>query len=180
MDRHAFENRLKILRSIDYAELREAGVFRGEHHAEKLWARFRGAPADYLLTADDETAIKIWTVVEGRAGDDDFAVGWQEMASAPRDGSGFLAYGVHAQDDPPGAARGVRRGDHWWAIILWDIWRSSADNPDQPMGWVFAKDGAKVWSEPKRWRRLTVPWPFDEPLIEYGGHEDGPGEGLLP
>lgn len=74
---------------------------------------------------------------------------WSDMAVAPRDGGGFLAFGVHdgsAED----AERGVQPGDVWWAIILWDRWR-------EPGRWVFAKDGRPTWSTPLCWQPLTAP-----------------------
>jgi hypothetical protein len=74
---------------------------------------------------------------------------WHRMDSAPRDGSAFLAYGVHI-GSPPDAQRGVKAGDHWWAIILWDKWR-------EPHRFVFAKDGAATWSEPTHWMPLPEP-----------------------
>jgi hypothetical protein len=71
---------------------------------------------------------------------------WNAMDSAPRDGNAFLACGVHTSS-PPSAQRGVKAGDTWWAIILWDIWRT-------PHQFVFAKDGEPLWSAPKGWMRL--------------------------
>lgn len=75
---------------------------------------------------------------------------WRSMASAPQDGSGLLLFGLHDRDAPPGASPQVRAGDGWWAIALWDVWRGAP-------AWVFAKDGAPVWSEPVCWQELT--WP---------------------
>jgi hypothetical protein len=76
-------------------------------------------------------------------------INYQPWATAPRNGFGFLAYGIHTTT-PPGAARGVRPGDHWWAILQFDIWR-------EPHQFVFAKDGTPAWSEPKAWAELTIP-----------------------
>ena len=75
---------------------------------------------------------------------------WRPIDLAPLDGSAFLAYGIHDTDDPPGAQRGVKAGDHWWAILLWDIWRT-------PNQFVFAKDGSLPWSEPTRFQPLPSP-----------------------
>ncbi len=74
---------------------------------------------------------------------------YRTLESAPRTGVGILAYRRHDRDDPPGAARGVKAGDHWWAILLWNVW-------GEP-GWVFAKDGAPAWNEPTHWTELEPP-----------------------
>ena len=79
---------------------------------------------------------------------------WHHMEMAPRDGSAFLAYGRH-DHSPPDAQRGVVPGDHWWGIILWDVWRESG--LAQAKRWVFAKDGSRAWSEPLCWTPLEVP-----------------------
>jgi hypothetical protein len=76
---------------------------------------------------------------------------WRPIETAPKDGNAFLAYGQH--DGPhPDAARGVQRGDHWWGIIQWDIWRDQP--PSWTDKWVFAKDGKPTWSKPTRWMPL--------------------------
>lgn len=75
---------------------------------------------------------------------------WQAIATAPRTGIGILAYGLHEKDAPARASPQVKAGDHWWAIILWDVWRESH-------GWVFAKDGQPTWSEPTHWCELDPP-----------------------
>ena len=79
---------------------------------------------------------------------------WQSIDSAPKDGTAFLAYGRH-DHSPADAQHGVVAGDHWWAIILWDVWRDSG--MAQTKRWVFAKDGAKVWSDPLFWQTLEIP-----------------------
>lgn len=58
---------------------------------------------------------------------------WNPIHRAPRDGTAVLGYGKHTHS-PADAQRGVKPGDHWWAIMLWDIWR-------EPSRWVFSKDG---------------------------------------
>jgi hypothetical protein len=75
---------------------------------------------------------------------------WRPIESAPKDGSAFLAFGLHEFDNPPAAMRGVKRGDYWWAILLWDVWR-------EPAGFVFAKDGTIPWGNPICWMRLDIP-----------------------
>lgn len=77
------------------------------------------------------------------------APGWQPIETAPKDGSAFLAFGIH-DHSPPDAARGVKVGDYWWAIVLWDVWRSSNI-------FVFAKDGKGTWSYPTHWQPLPAP-----------------------
>lgn len=71
---------------------------------------------------------------------------WQPIETAPQDGSAILGYGRHTAS-PPDAQRGVKIGDHWWSIMLWDVYRPKAQ-------WVFAKDGAATWSKPTHWMPL--------------------------
>ena len=79
---------------------------------------------------------------------------WKPINTAPKDGSAFLAYGRHTHS-PKDAQRGVKAGDHWWAIILWDIWRTDEDSGRD--AWVFAKDGKCTWSQPTHWLPLPSP-----------------------
>ncbi len=79
--------------------------------------------------------------------------GWQPIETAPKDGSAFLAYGVHT-GSPTDAAKGVVAGDHWWGIILWDIWREMRGTEDR---WCFSKDGKPTWSAPTHWMPLPDP-----------------------
>jgi hypothetical protein len=67
-----------------------------------------------------------------------------------KDGAGFLAYGRHKKSD--GRPGHHKESDHWWAIILWDIWR-------EPYQWVFSKDGESLskWGEPLAYAELDVP-----------------------
>ena len=71
---------------------------------------------------------------------------WLNIDSAPKDGSAFLAFGIHNTDYIPY----WYNGDYWWAIILWDIWRGGEK-------WVFSKDGSDVWSEPLFYCKLLPP-----------------------
>ena len=75
---------------------------------------------------------------------------WRPFDSAPRDGTGFLAYGRHTCDRLQGDRVNWRAGDHWWAILVFDIWRIEKQ-------FVFAKDGTLPWSEPLLWQPLQVP-----------------------
>ena len=80
---------------------------------------------------------------------------WRPIATAPKDGTAILGYGVH-DHSPADAQRGVKPGDHWWSIMVWDIWRTPCAS------WVFAKDGHTVWSTPTHWMPLPTPpegWP---------------------
>jgi hypothetical protein len=75
---------------------------------------------------------------------------WFDISLAPMDGRAILACGVH-DSSPPDAHSGVKPGDPWWAIILWDKFRG-ADKGGQR--WVFAKDGKPTWSAPQRFGHL--------------------------
>ena len=78
---------------------------------------------------------------------------WQPIETAPKDGSAFLAYGVHDHEGHTAAGRITWDiGDHWWAIILWDTWR-----PNLGKRWVFSKDGFATWSAPTHWMPLPEP-----------------------
>ncbi len=87
---------------------------------------------------------------------------WQPIETAPKDGNAFLAYGIHT-GSPPDAQRGVVAGDHWWAIILWDVWRPAVEWAKAPARWVFAKDGKPTWSEPTYWMALPEPPQRNQP-----------------
>lgn len=65
MDLRGFHNRLRVMISIDRDELEAAGVIaRGDHNA---WGTFQRDPFRWLIRADDETADKLWSVIERRA-----------------------------------------------------------------------------------------------------------------
>jgi len=93
---------------------------------------------------------------EGSSGGGSRHMAWQPIETAPTDGNAVLGYGRHT-GSPPDAQRGVVAGDHWWAIMLWDIWRPSHTAPWHDSRWVFAKDGARTWSEPTHWMPLPEP-----------------------
>ena len=84
---------------------------------------------------------------------DAFQPEWMDISTAPKDGTAFLAFGIHTTS-PPDAQRGVQPGDHWWAIILYDVWRKREDGGDC---WVFSKDGKYTWSPPSHWQPLPAP-----------------------
>lgn len=56
MDLHAFTNRLKALRFIDRADLRDL--------TDNQWMAFRADPAGYLITQGDDVAAKIWAALD--------------------------------------------------------------------------------------------------------------------
>lgn len=117
--------------------------------------------AQLLADCDEITASELWApevdrvaralraLIQSKAHAPRGADGWRPISEAPKDGTAFLAYGVHSDDDPSGAARGVKRGDHWWAILLFDVW--------QQYRFRFAKDGTFPWSEPTHWMPLPAP-----------------------
>jgi Protein of unknown function (DUF551) len=82
----------------------------------------------------------------------DETTGWRPIETAPKDGFGFLAYGRHKYGDGRKAPNRVKAGDHFWAIIQWDVWR-------EDHRWVFGKDGSAVsdWGDPTHWMPLPEP-----------------------
>lgn len=64
MDKHAFINRLKILRSIDRHELADAGIDLSD---DRRWVEFREHAADWLVRASDEDADRLWALIQKRA-----------------------------------------------------------------------------------------------------------------
>ena len=58
-----FHNALRILRGIDLAELEAAGLRLPDH----IWVQFRDDPYRFFIRADDETAQKIWSIIEQRS-----------------------------------------------------------------------------------------------------------------
>ena len=72
---------------------------------------------------------------------------------APKDGTAILGYGRHTVS-PADAQRGVMPGDHWWEIMVFDIWRPQEKGGQR---WVFAKDGKPTWSDPTHWMPLPKP-----------------------
>lgn len=80
-----------------------------------------------------------------------------ERASAPRDGTAFLAYGQHPEDRPDMRfvdGTHVKAGDHWYAIILWDVFRVYEKGGQR---WVYAKTGEPTYSDPTHWLALEPP-----------------------
>lgn len=66
MDLRDFHNRLRIMISIDRHELEAAGVIaHGDHNA---WGTFHRDPFRWLIRCDDESAAKLWALIERRAG----------------------------------------------------------------------------------------------------------------
>lgn len=84
--------------------------------------------------------------------------GWMPISEAKRDGTAYEVYGLHEQDDPPGAQRGIEKGDHFWAIALFDVWRDAASGGQE---WVFSLNGKPLWGKPLMFRYLTIPEVMD-------------------
>ena len=67
-----FHNALRIMKSIDLHELQAVGLFCGavkpnrEHDDWEHWETFRDDPLRFFITCDDETALKIFSVIESR------------------------------------------------------------------------------------------------------------------
>ena len=60
-----FHNALRILINLDAHDLEAAGIIkRGDHNA---WGTFRRDPFRWFIRADDETARKLFTLIERRA-----------------------------------------------------------------------------------------------------------------
>lgn len=60
-----FHNRLRIMVGIDMHELVEAGAIAANDR--NAWESFRLDPYRFFIRADDDTALKIWSVIERRA-----------------------------------------------------------------------------------------------------------------
>lgn len=87
-------------------------------------------------------------------------VSGSEMALLPigmmpedlKNGRGLMLYGRHADDS--GREGSFRKGDHWWAIAVWDIWRPKTHAPR----WVYALSGEPLtWGEPTHYCELKPP-----------------------
>jgi hypothetical protein len=93
------------------------------------------------------------------------ATSWMPISLAPTDGTAFIAYGRHNKDCPiqDGNDR-YKQGDHWWALLVYDIWR-------QPHQFVFCKDGTpgNSWGEPSHWLPLPEPPRANGSLAEKDG-----------
>ncbi len=59
-----FHNRLRILISIDMHELVEGGVIGVEE--KNKWANFRSNPYRFFIRCDDDTANKLWGIIQER------------------------------------------------------------------------------------------------------------------
>jgi hypothetical protein len=61
-----FQNKLRILNSIDRHELIEAGLMASERDLIR-WQIFRENPHLWLMKADDDRAEKLWSIIEKRS-----------------------------------------------------------------------------------------------------------------
>ncbi len=59
-----FHNALRIMRGIDAHELETAGIIKaGDHNA---WGTFTRNPYTWFIRADDDTARKLFALIESR------------------------------------------------------------------------------------------------------------------
>lgn len=56
-----FHNRLRVMRSIDLADLNEAGV------DGRTWDAFRDDPYAWFIRASDADVAKVWGIIANRA-----------------------------------------------------------------------------------------------------------------
>lgn len=59
-----FHNALRVLLNIDRDELERAGII--GHADHNAWGTFKRDPYRFLIRADDETAEKLWRLIEAR------------------------------------------------------------------------------------------------------------------
>ncbi len=96
MDLHEFTNRLKVLRSIDADEFYDAVGAEGAN-----WHLFREDPWGFVCMTNDETAAKLWALVESRCKpalperSPETPQGYDALLEP-----GALAYAVGQQDAP--------------------------------------------------------------------------------
>ena len=62
MTKDEFHNALRILSSIDWPEFAEANI--AVKYTE--WLHFCRKPYEWFITANDENADKLWTIIERR------------------------------------------------------------------------------------------------------------------
>ncbi len=55
------------------------------------------------------------------------------------DGRGLMLYGRHVADS--GREGGFKRGDHWWAIALWNVWWQRGPWVNDGPCWCFSLNG---------------------------------------
>jgi hypothetical protein len=111
--------------------------------ARAVWA-FHECPWDFDTPPDGMGQLQHAIAID-EAKAIEAVIGWQPIETAPQDGSAILAYGRHTTAN----GRYWKPGDHWWSILVWDVWREPK--------WVFSKDGADPWSAPTHWVRLNPP-----------------------
>jgi hypothetical protein len=75
----------------------------------------------------------------------------ETMPPELKNGRGLMLYGRHANDS--GRGDGFRKGDHWWAIAVWDVWREAMKER-----WVYALNGEPLsWGEPTHYCEMKPP-----------------------
>jgi hypothetical protein len=61
-----FHNGLRILTSIDFADLVNAGVLTDDADGDSEWEHFRDNPWKWMIHADDDQAEKLWALMVKR------------------------------------------------------------------------------------------------------------------
>lgn len=97
MDLARFLNALRILRSIDRWELDEAKAVT-PNLSDKFWVSFRDNPYDFMMRCDDETAAKLWALIEARQPAPFFSVPLDEVAAVDAS-PGYQRAGYVAPED---------------------------------------------------------------------------------
>lgn len=93
----------------------------------------------------------------------------EQMPEELKDGRGLLLYGRHEHENPDTRPNRWRKGDHWWAIALWDVWRPHPAHDTRPR-WVFALDGRPLdWGAPTHYCELELPvyGEIERQLLDY-------------
>lgn len=65
-DLRKFLNRIRILHCIDMHEIIDAMESTGLQMNAERWRRFRTAPADFMIQADDAAQRALWSIIERR------------------------------------------------------------------------------------------------------------------
>ena len=66
MTQAEFRDALRILRSIKYEDLEDAGVFSDSELCDTLWRMWRDDPCRTFVLVSDKIAENVWSIVERR------------------------------------------------------------------------------------------------------------------
>ena len=66
MTQAEFRDALRILRTIKYRDLEDAGVFADAEFRDTLWQMFRADPCRTFVLVSDKIAENVWSIVERR------------------------------------------------------------------------------------------------------------------